>query len=322
MAITEFEIIENFRQGAGFLGVALGIGDDCALLEVPEGKQLAVSLDTLVGGVHFPENGDPELIAERVLRVSISDLAAMGAEPLWITLGLTLPEVKEPWVKAFAKGLLRAADQFNVALVGGDTTKGPMAMTIQVHGAVDPGKALLRSNARVNDLVFVTGPVGDGAGALAVIKKELSVDKKAFNYLMGRYYRPRPQLMEGQLLAGTGAAVIDISDGLLADLEHICKQSGVGAQLQLEYIPLSEPLRNQVEFEQAIEWALTGGDDYQLCFTLPVEQVPRLEKLVGDGKMTAYQIGKIVRGHGVQCLLHGEEKSFDRHGYTHFEDRT
>ena len=189
--MNEFEVISRFKQNADYLGVSLGIGDDCALLNVPAGKQLAVSLDTLVAGVHFPEDGPPELIAERVLRVSISDLAAMGAKPLWITLALTLPDVKPAWVEAFAKGLLAAAAHFNVALVGGDTTKGPMAMSVQVHGVVEPGAALLRSSARVGDSIFVTGPMGDGAAALAVIKEELQLDDQYTRYLLERYYQPR-----------------------------------------------------------------------------------------------------------------------------------
>jgi len=158
MAVGEFELIEEyFRQGSGAPGVTLGIGDDCALLQVPEGRQLAVSMDTLVGGIHFPKNADPELIAERALRVNLSDLAAMGAEPLWFTLGLTLPEADKQWVKGFSQGLFRVANEYNIALVGGDTTKGPLAMTIQVHGSIEPGRALLRSGAQPGDLVFTTG---------------------------------------------------------------------------------------------------------------------------------------------------------------------
>jgi len=319
MAVGEFELIEEyFRQGGGGLGVALGIGDDCALLQVPAGRQLAVSMDTLVGGIHFPKNADPELIAERALRVNLSDLAAMGAEPLWFTLGLTLPEADKQWIKGFSEGLFRVANEYNIALVGGDTTKGALAMTIQVHGAVEPDKALLRSGARAGDLIFTTGCVGDGAGALAVIKQELEVGKSAFNYLMQHYYRPEPQIAAGSLLVGLATSAIDISDGLLADLGHICTESGVGAELRLEQLPLSDPLKKLVPREQAFDWALAGGDDYQLCFTLPKQNLPRLEQLIDQHKLEAHHVGEVVQGSGITCLHKGELFEVGSHGYQHF----
>lgn len=319
MAVGEFELIEEyFRQGGSAVGVALGIGDDCALLQVPAGRQLAVSMDTLVGGIHFPKNADPELIAERALRVNLSDLAAMGAEPLWFTLGLTLPEADKQWIKSFSQGLFRVANEYNITLVGGDTTKGPLAMTIQVHGAVEPDKALLRSGAQAGDLIFTTGCVGDGAGALAVIKQELEVGKAAFNYFMQHYYRPEAQVSSGRLLAGVASSAIDISDGLMADLGHICTESGVGAELKLERLPLSDPLKKLVPREQAFEWALAGGDDYQLCFTLPKQHLPRLEQLIDQHKLEAHHVGEIVQGSGITCMHNGECLEVDSHGYQHF----
>ncbi len=320
MAVGEFELIERyFRQEAGALGVAMGVGDDCALLNVPEGQQLAVSVDTLVGGIHFPKNADPELIAERALRVNLSDLAAMGAEPMWFTLALTLPNGNSQWVKGFSQGLFRVANEYNIALVGGDTTRGHLSITIQVHGTVEPGRALMRGNASVGDEVFVTGPVGNGAAALAVIKQELEVGKSAFNYFMDHYYRPQPQLQQAKALCGVAEAAIDISDGLVADLGHICEQSVVGATLHLERVPLSEPVSKLVPFEQGIQWALSGGDDYQLCFTVPPSRMSQLEALVDQKRLQVHHIGEITRGKGVTCLYNGEEVSMNTQGYQHFD---
>lgn len=319
MAVGEFELIERyFIQEAGALGVAMGIGDDCALLNVPDGQQLAVSMDTLVAGIHFPKNADPELIAERALRVNLSDLAAMGAEPLWFTLGLTLPKADAQWVKGFSQGLFRVANAHNIALVGGDTTRGNLSITIQVHGAVTPGRALMRGNASIGDDIFVTGPVGDGAAALAVIKQELSVGKSAFNYFMDHYYRPKPKLKEGLALVGVAESAIDISDGLAADLGHICQQSVVGATLHLENVPLSEPVAKLVSFERGMEWALSGGDDYQLCFTVPPSRLGKLEALVDQKRLQVHHVGEITRGSGVTCLHKGEEVMLQSNGYQHF----
>ncbi len=320
MAMGEFELIRRyFQQESGAFGVVRGVGDDCALLSVPEGQQLAVSMDTLVGGVHFPPNADPELIAERALRVNLSDLAAMGAEPLWFTLGLTLPSADEAWVQSFARGLLRVAADFNIALVGGDTTRGPLTITLQVHGSVAPGRALLRGNAAVGDWVYVTGSVGDGAAALAVIKKQLEVGKSAFNYFMTRYYRPEPRIAFGQKLQGLANAAIDISDGLVADLGHICEESVVGARIDLGKLPLSEPVRKLVSLDKGVQWALSGGDDYELCFTVPQARIGELERLIEQKRLQATHIGEITRGSGVTCFYKGREVPLKRQGYQHFE---
>lgn len=319
MAIGEFELIrEYFSQAAGGYGVVKGIGDDCALLQVPAGQQLAVSMDTLVASVHFPANADPELIAERALRVNLSDLAAMGAEPLWFTLGLTLPDSDPLWLKSFSLGLFRAADEFNIALVGGDTTRGPLSITIQVHGSVTPGKALLRGNAAVGDWVYVTGPLGDGAASLAVLQKELEVGSSAFNYFMDRYYRPVPQLRAGMALAGIASAAVDISDGLLADLGHICEESGLGAEIDLERLPMSEPLKKRVDPKRALQWALAGGDDYQLCFTVPDAAHDQLDLLCARKRLEAFPIGRITKGHGVLCMHKGHVVKIESAGYQHF----
>ncbi|UTA47521.1 thiamine-phosphate kinase [Simiduia sp. 21SJ11W-1] len=320
MALSEFELIKRyFFQSARAFGVNMGIGDDCALLSVPENKVLAVSMDTLVGGIHFPRNADPELIAERALRVNLSDLAAMGAEPLWFTLGLTMPKADEQWLEGFSRGLFACADQYNIALVGGDTTRGPLAITIQVHGAVEQDYAFMRGNARVGDVIYVTDQLGNAAAALAVIRQELSVGKSAFSYFMQHYYRPVPRLKEAKLLRGITHCAIDVSDGLLADLGHICEESGVGAKVDIERVPVSTALNKVAEAEQIANWALGGGDDYQLCFTVPQAKMAKVEQLIADGKLNATAIGEIVKGGDVTCLLDGEPYEPSRRGYSHFD---
>ena len=321
MALNEFELIENyFQKEFGGFGVSLGIGDDCALLQPPPAKSIATSMDTLVGGNHFPKNADPELIAERALRVNLSDLAAMGAEPLWYTLGLTIPSADRHWLDGFSRGLYQAAHLYNCVLVGGDTTRGPLSITIQVIGAVELDSALLRSKAKPGDIIYVTGRLGDGAAAVAVIKQELQVGKAAFNYFMSRYYRPVPKLVEAQLLTNIAHAAIDISDGLLADLGHICRASGVGAKINLEDVPVSEALTKLASQEQIVKWALSGGDDYELCFTVPPEKVAHIERLIQQNKLAATAIGEIERGSELVCLNKGKVLSTSKNGYQHFDD--
>ncbi len=323
MAVGEFELIRRyFHYQAGAYGVALGIGDDCALLQPPANKQLAVSMDTLVGGIHFPNNADPELIAQRALRVNLSDLAAMGAEPLWFTLGLTLPNADAKWLEGFSRGLFSVANEYNCALVGGDTTRGPLCITIQVHGAVEAEEALLRGNASMGDQVYVTGCLGDAAAALAVIKGEMAVGKSAFNYFMACYYRPVPRLRESVCLRGLASSCIDVSDGLLADLGHICENSVVGAVVDLERVPLSEPVRKLVEPDKAIKWALSGGDDYQLCFTVPPERLGQLRALIDRGTLQATAIGEIVAGDKVTCVRGNRIVEMPKSGYQHFENNS
>ncbi|WP_317930354.1 thiamine-phosphate kinase [Halioxenophilus sp. WMMB6] len=319
-SISEFDLIEEYFAGqiVASYGVNLGIGDDCALLTVPQSKQLAVSIDTMIGGVHFPKNADPELIAERAVRVAVSDLAAMGADPLWMTLSLTLPAAESHWLAGFSRGLFKAAEEFNLSLVGGDTTRGPLAVAIQVHGSVDPGQAMLRSQARVGDIIFVTGSLGDGAAALAVIKKELDVGKSAFSYFMSQYYTPRIWIREAHALSEVSRCAIDISDGLLADLGHICKASGVGAVVEAERLPISEPLRKLAEPDAALAWALTGGDDYQICFTVAPQQLQALEELRERHRLDITAIGEIVRGNECVCLSNGRIVECDNLGYKHF----
>lgn len=329
--MREFELIQQFFQDeqADLLleekaqaSVVLGIGDDCALLQVPANKQLALSVDTLVADVHFPADAKPEDIAERALRTNLSDLAAMAAEPLWFTLALTLPKnsvyVSEEWLRGFSRGLFRTANLYKIVLVGGDTTSGPLSISIQAMGAVDPHQVLRRDGASVGDFVCVTNYVGDGAAALAVIQQQLKLDDNHEHYLRERFYRPVPRLSESSLLRSIASAALDISDGLVADLNHICEASDLGAVIDVENLPLSTALLALDDLPQARKWALSGGDDYELCFTVSPEKMPELAMLIAQEKLTATVIGEIVTGSGVHCELDGEPYELDSAGYQHF----
>ena len=320
--MNEFELIRQFFQREQaenpHAGVVLGIGDDCALLQPLPDKHLAVSVDTLVADVHFPANADPEQIAERALRVNLSDLAAMGADPLWFTLALTLPETDEHWLRHFSRGLFRVAREFNCALVGGDTTAGPLSITLQVMGAVTPHLALRRDGASPGDYVLVTHYLGDGAAALAVIQERLQLSAEHEAYLRDRFYRPQPRLQEAALLRGLASAALDISDGLVADLGHICAASDLAAIIDVDSLPLSPAMQTIGDITQARHWALTGGDDYELCFTVAPEKMPDVAMLIAEGKLNASVVGELVPGRGVTCELQGEIFELTRQGYRHF----
>lgn len=329
--MREFQLIQKFFQHeqADLLltekaqaSVILGIGDDGALLQVPHNKQLVVSVDTLVADIHFPADAKPDDIAERALRTNLSDLAAMGAEPLWFTLALTLPKnseyLSEEWLKNFSHGLFRTANQYEIVLVGGDTTSGPLSITVQIMGAVESHHALRRDGASIGDFVCVTNYLGDGAAALAVIQKQLHVTQEDEKYLRDRFYRPVPRLVEASLLRGIASAALDISDGLVADLNHICEASDLGAVIDVENIPLSSALLAINNLQQVRTWALSGGDDYELCFTVPPEKMPELAMLIAQEKIHATVIGEIVAGSGVHCELDGELFELAQQGFQHF----
>ena len=319
--VDEFGLIERyFRFSKESAGVALGIGDDCALLEAPAGSQLAVSMDTLVSGVHFLADSPPKLIAERALRVTVSDLAAMGASPLWMTLGLTLPYSDDEWLSEFSDGLKAAASEIGISLVGGDTTRGPLTITIQVHGAVPAGQALRRSGASPGDRVYVTGRLGDGAASLQVLLDRVStVDCPDRDYLVQRYYRPQPRIEEGRQLLSLASSAIDISDGLVADLEHICKASEVGALIDVDCLPVSHAASSVLGQYEVIESALSGGDDYELCFTVPSSNWQKMDELIEAREIDATEIGRIESGSGIKCWHKAQPYPIKKRGYNHFQ---
>ncbi|MCB1615476.1 MAG: thiamine-phosphate kinase [Pseudomonadales bacterium] len=315
----EFEIIRQYFSGIGDSSAqVLGVGDDCALLSVPSGKQLAFSIDTQVADLHFPADAPADFIARRALRCALSDLAAMGASPHSFTLALTLPEADEAWLALFSEGLKKDANTFQCALVGGDTTRGPLTLSFQVQGFVSEGDALLRSSAKPGDLVFVSGTLGDAAAGLSLLNPENTCDKKDSKYLLERYFFPQPHLDLGKRLCRLAHACIDVSDGLLADLGHICQSSGVAARLNMDNVPRSPELMRYAG-EQALQLATAGGDDYELCFTLPKEKQHDIQQLAKTLGIVLTEIGEITEGEGVHCFnSEGAVFQPDYEGFHHF----
>lgn len=310
----EFDLIDLIRQctASERADVALGIGDDAALLVPPPDHELVVAIDTLVEGVHFPAATAPADIGWKSLAVNLSDLAAMGATPAWAVLSLTLPDADADFVQAFADGFAELARRHDVALVGGDTTHGPLSVSVCVHGFVPRGKALRRDAARVGDAVYVTGTPGDAAAALRCLQGRDVVAST----LRGRLDRPVPRVADGQALRELAHACIDVSDGLMADLGHICRASGVGVDIEAGRLPLSDALMEQVDTATARKLALTGGDDYELCFTAPRDD--RVLQAVSHAGGSATCIGAVTAGSTVRVLDHGHDVTPSRHGWEHF----
>jgi len=293
MALGEFELIERFFSAAGTSPfVSLGVGDDAAILSLPDGHSLHVSTDTMVAGAHYSPDMSAEDIAYRAVMAAASDLAAMGAAPLGMLLSLTLPEADGAWIARFAEGLRAAATDTGLALVGGDTTRGPATIGITVMGSAPTGSPLLRSGARVGDRVCVSGFTGDAAAGLAILEGKIHLSAAAENYLVKRFTRPAARLALGQSLRGLASAAIDISDGLMADAGHLARASGVAIVIDRSALPQSAALREVIDERQRAVWMLAGGDDYELLFTLPANAV------LPEG---CTEVGRVTEGSGVSC---------------------
>ncbi len=321
MPYSEFEIINKYfaRQAFGSKNIILGIGDDAAVLSTPTDKQLVVSIDTLISGVHFPGQTSAADIAWKALAVNLSDLAAMGATPAWFTLALSLPQVEHDWLAAFSESLADISTAYQIPLVGGDTTRAALSITIQVAGHVQPGGALLRSGARVGDQIFVTGNIGDAALGLYALQQQLGGTADA-DYLIQRLNRPQPRVELGQALVNVASACIDISDGLFADLAHILKASGVGARLQQAHIPLSEAAKHFLsDNPQSLPSIYNRGDDYELCFCVPKEKCAQLDAIEKRLNCRLNHIGEIVAGCELQ-VFDARNKLLDlgNDNYDHF----
>lgn len=321
--MNEFELIQHFFTRSacaqGGENIPLGIGDDCALLQIPTGHYCAVSTDSLVSGVHFPEDSPPFLLGQRVLAVAVSDLAAMGAKPLGFTLAITLEQIDTPWLQVFSEGLSTMAQHCAIALIGGDTTRGPLAMTVTVMGAVPANHGLLRSGAQVGDLLCVSGPLGAAAAALPFVLGQVAADTvpaEAQQQLLAAYWTPQPQLELGRWLLGKASAALDISDGLLADCGHIAKASKVALQIEQARVPIAAAVLRAVGDADALQCALSGGDDYQLAFTIAASYLEALQQ-----RFTAVQvIGRVSAGQGVQLLDSAGQSIKCAHlGYQHFQ---
>lgn len=315
----EFDLIARYftDRGVHRQDVELAVGDDSALVSVAPHLELAIAVDTLVAGVHFPNNTSPFDIGYKALAVNLSDMAAMGAEPAWATLALTLPESDEAWLESFAEGFYSLADRHNLQLIGGDTTSGPLTVTVQIHGLVQAGSALRRSGAKPGDLIFVSGSIGDAALALQLMQAE---ERTIDPYLLQRLNRPEPRVSLGRRLLGIATAAIDISDGLLADLSHILERSGCGASLHLEDIPLSTAyLELMRDREECYTLAATGGDDYELCFTAAEDSVPQLEVIARECACPIQCIGRIEASPGLHVYnAEAQQLEITQLGYQHF----
>lgn len=308
-AVDEFELIQTYFVSADEgSGVVTGIGDDGAVLQPELGREIVTVVDTLVGGTHFPDVTDAGDIGYRAVAVNLSDIAAMGARPRWMTLALTLPNADAGWVGRFAEGMRAAAAPHDVALVGGDTTSGDcLVVSVQITGDVEAGCALHRSGACVDDTIFVTGTFGDAAAGLGLLAAGTPN-----SYLSSRFLRPVARVEYGQQLVGCATAVIDVSDGLIGDLQKLLSASGVGGVIDLEKVPVSSELQAAFAPDEQRRFALSGGDDYELCFTAAAKNVPAAAGIA----VTA--IGTITREAGLVCRDHGAVVPYHDSGYRHF----
>ncbi|KAB2825490.1 thiamine-phosphate kinase [Aliivibrio finisterrensis] len=328
---SEFNLIDRFfvQDNVSRNDVDLGIGDDCALVSVPEGYQVAITTDTLAAGTHFLADADPIKVGYKALASNLSDLAAMGAKPTWVSLALTLPKPDEKWLEGFCEGFFGLAKQHNVQLIGGDTTKGPLSITITVQGLVPKGEALTRKGAKVGDDIYVTGLIGDSAAGLEVllntskqIKTELELE------LEYRHYYSTPKVELAQRLRHLCHSALDISDGLISDLAHILKQSNVRAYIDVDQLPISDELMQYFSGnrERCEKTALTSGEEYELCFTAPKENRDAIKKISFLLNQDVSIIGEIEKGPFSTLQdtikLHKDTTSLDwvLYGYDHFRN--
>ena len=309
----EFDLIARYFKRPTQRAV-LGVGDDCALLAPTPGMHMAMSSDMLVEGRHFLSTVEPARLGHKALAVNLSDLAACGAEPTAFTLALSLPRIDEVWLEGFSEGLLQLANEHHCELVGGDTTQGPLNICITAFGEVPPGDALLRQNAQVGDDIYVSGTVGDARLALEVFRGTQSLDAKAFEAVRARMEMPTPRIALGIALRAIANAAIDVSDGLLGDLGHILQRSQVGAQIDTTWLQHSNtfgkdtqaagisPVLAQLPWNKRIEFALAGGDDYELCFTAPVHQREMVHAAAWESNTPVTRIGRITEAQGLVVM--------------------
>lgn len=316
--MSEFDLIARYFTRASS-GVELGVGDDAALLRVANGMELVVSSDMLVCGTHFFADDDPSDIGHKTLAVNLSDLAAMGAKPRWATLAISLPEKNEAWLQAFSAGFFALAERYGVSLVGGDTTRGPLNLCVTIMGEVPQGTALRRDGAGIGEDVWVSGQLGEAALTLAHKLGTVELSASDLALCQPALHRPEPRVALGLALRGLASSAIDISDGLLADLGHVLRCSGVGAELQWERMPVSTHLHPYLEQDCGRRWVLAGGDDYELCFTAPESARHRLAALAEQLALPLTRIGVIVAEAGCQVRTQdGNLINIGNSGYDHF----
>ena len=319
--MSEFELIARHfaRLGAERGDVRVGVGDDGAVVMPPAARELVMVVDTLVESVHFPRGSPAASIGHRAFAVNLSDIAAMGAEPAWALLALTLPESDEEWLTQFARAAGDLCRRHGVSLIGGDTTRGPLSITVTLVGIVPIGVALERKGAQAGDALFVTGSPGDAAAGLALEQDRLHVvDPMSAQILRDRFLFPTPRCEVGIALRGLASACIDVSDGLGGDLEKLCAASGCGAEIDAAALPVSEALVAAVGRELAREYALTGGDDYELLFCVPASRLGAMTQAMAMGLGPVTRIGRLVSGNGVRVSARGGVTQFSGSGFDHF----
>lgn len=316
--MDEFEIIRRYfaRESSGE-GIRVGIGDDGAVLIPAHDRDLISVVDTLVSGIHYPETLAPADIGYRAVAVNLSDVAAMGARPRWMTLALTLESAEPDWLEGFARGLFEAADEHALALVGGDTARGEQTViSVQIIADVDPGKAMLRAGAEEGDAIYVTGTVGDAAAGLSILQSGLPGSDDV-DYLIRQFTRPAARIEAGAAIAAVAHAAIDLSDGLYADLEKLLAASGVAGSLELADIPLSSQITNLMDEDDALRFALGGGDDYELCFTTSAAE-DKIADISERAGVSITRLGQVLEGSGLKCTRNGDEYDYQDAGYRHF----
>lgn len=320
--MNEFELIQEFFSGKSpsRKDVILGIGDDAAILRVPDGMQVVATVDTLVEGVHFPAGLSAEDIGHRSLAVSLSDVAAMGAEPAWALLALTLPNANEKWLTDFTRGFLALAQRHAVALVGGNLARGPLSVTVTAHGLVPNGAALTRSGARPGDHIYVSSELGAAAAGLRLIRNR--IEPEAGERLRTRFAQPEPRIALGLALRGLANACIDISDGFFADLAHVLRSSGAGAEVNVDTLPLAAEAVELLGRAEARQLAFAGGDDYELCFCMPPARLAQLQQRLGKVNCPVTQVGVVTAEQSLRCLQTDGTRwvpDADTSGYRHFK---
>lgn len=317
---SEFDLIRRYFTRPTPQAL-LGVGDDAALVKVSDGMELAISADMLVAGTHFFADADPYKLGWKSLAVNLSDMAAMGALPKWATLAIALPEANESWMAEFAKGFFACADRYQVDLIGGDTTRGPLTISVQIMGEVAVGKALKRSAAKPGDEIWVSGTLGSAAIALAALQGSYSLTEDELDACLPALHMPQPRVQLGLVLSVFGQCAIDISDGLLADLGHILQSSNVGAEIDLQHIPCSKVVSNHLAEKQVQQMVLAGGDDYELCFTAPARNHGEIIKLSNMFALPLTQIGVITSEPGLIVRgLDNEIMDIEGTGFDHFSN--
>ena len=323
-SLGEFELIDRYfsrspSDGTARPDVILGVGDDAALLRMPADRELVAAVDTLVAGRHFPIDRDAHSIGHCALAVNLSDMAAMGATPAWATLSLTMPSADAKWLERFSAGLMSLADAHRVAVVGGDTTAGPLTISVQILGHVAPGTALRRSGARAGDVLAVTGTLGDAGAGLALATARMATrNREVADELIRRFEYPTPRVAFGALARGIASAAMDLSDGLAGDLPKLARASGLAAHVDVDRLPLSPAMQSLGSGDQAREWALSAGDDYELLVAVPRQRFDELAAAARQLNLKFTAVGELRPGNGITWALDGRPLTAPAPGYDHF----